>query len=245
MQNILLHIAYDGTRFEGWQAQRGRRTVAGVLTEALQTMTTRTTRLIAAGRTDTGVHAVGQCANFLTHLMLPPAAFAKRLNSLLPEDIRILASEAVAPHFHARFADHETTYRYMVENGVLYPAYRHLFFGYDYPLDGAAMQNAAELLLGEHDFSAFAQYTESETTVRTLSEVSVRREGSRFFFTFTGNGFLRRQVRVMVGALLDVGRGARTRTEIEDALQTGADHPLFFAAPPQGLTLVEVHYREH
>lgn len=244
MQNILLHMAYDGTHFEGYQAQQGRRTVAGVLGEALDTMTGRKTRLIAAGRTDSGVHATGQCANFLTHLNMPAGAFAKRLNALLPDDLAIISSEAVSPQFHARFADHWTTYRYLVENGVLYPQYRHLCFHYDFALDWAAMQQAAALFLGEHDVSAFAMYTQTDTTRRMLRDVTLEREGSRMAFTFTGNGFLRRQVRMMVGALLSVGRGEVSERQVARALARGSDHPLFFAAPPQGLTLVRVDYVE-
>lgn len=243
MQNILLRIAYDGTDFSGYQEQIGKRTVAGVLREAVEAVTLRSTRLLAAGRTDRGVHAEEQAVNFLTSLDWPEEAFFHAIQNRLPEDVLLLSAQKMEPTFHARFSPHVTTYRFTVENAaLLLPTERRTIFSYTFPLDYERMQAAVQCFEGEHDFSAFSSAAPYRNAYRKVLHAEVTKSGSRYCFRFSAESFLQYQVRRMVGASLLVGRGALTLQKMQDALLSHYDESFGFCADAQGLVLESVRY---
>lgn len=243
MKNILLRVAYDGTDFAGYQEQPGKRTVAGVLRDAVEKVTGRTTRLIAAGRTDRGVHAEEQVVNFLTSLSLSDKAFFHAIRNQLPEDILLCSAKTVPLSFHARFTPHITTYRYTVENGsLLLPTERRTVFFYTFPLAMERMQTAVKCFEGEHDFSAFSSASPHRNARRSLLYAEVTKSGSRYCFRFSAESFLQYQVRMMVGAVLLAGRGVLTQEVILSALSTHHDQPVVFSADAKGLVLESIAY---
>lgn len=243
MKNILLRVAYDGTDFAGYQEQPGKRTVAGVLRDAVETVTGRTTRLIAAGRTDRGVHAEEQVVNFLTSRELSDEAFYHAIRNQLPEDVLLCSAKTVPLSFHARFTPHITTYRYTVENGPLVlPTERRTVFSYTFPLSMEHMQAAIKCFEGDHDFSAFSSASPHRNARRRLLHAEVTKNGSRYCFRFSAESFLQYQVRMMVGAVLLVGRETLTQEAILSALSTHHDQPIAFSADAKGLVLESVAY---
>lgn len=243
MKNILLRVAYDGTDFAGYQEQPGKRTVSGVLRDAVETVTGRTTRLIAAGRTDRGVHAEEQAVNFLTSLTLSDEAFYHVLQNQLPEDVVLCSATTVPLSFHARFTPHVTTYRYTVENGPLVlPTERRTVFSYTFPLSMEPMQVAIKCFEGDHDFSAFSSSSPHRNARRRLLHAEVTKSGSRYCFRFSAESFLQYQVRMMVGAVLLAGRGVLTREAILTALSTHHAKPVVFSADAKGLVLESIAY---
>ena len=244
MQNIMLRIAYDGTAFAGYQEQENCRTVAGVLRGAVETLTGRSTRLIAAGRTDAGVHAEDQVVNFLTHLDWPADAFLYQLRCLLPDDLLLRSAQVAIPSFHARFAPHKTTYRYVVENGpYVLPTERHTVFSYTFPLNDALILEAARRLEGTHQFAAFSVPDPYRNSQRTVDAVTIERQATRLILRFTADGFLHRQVRFMTGAILLAGRGALDLCTLSAALEDPNAKPIAFCADAQGLVLEKIAYQ--
>lgn len=243
MKNILLRVAYDGTDFAGYQEQPEKRTVAGVLRDAVEKVTGRTTRLIAAGRTDRGVHAEEQVVNFLTSLSLSDKAFFHAIRNQLPEDILLCSAKTVPLSFHARFTPHITTYRYTVENGPLVlPTERRMVFAYTFPLSMELMKVAIKCFEGDHDFSAFSSASPHRNARRRLLYAEVTKSGSRYCFRFSAESFLQYQVRMMVGAVLLAGRGVLTQEVILSALSTHHDQPVAFSADAKGLVLESIAY---
>lgn len=243
MKNILLRVAYDGTDFAGYQEQPGKRSVSGVLRDAVETVTGRTTRLIAAGRTDRGVHAEEQAVNFLTSLTLSDEAFYHVLQNQLPEDVVLCSATSVPLSFHARFTPHVTTYRYTVENAPLVlPTERRTVFSYTFPLAVEPMQAAIKCFEGDHDFSAFSSASPHRNARRRLLYAEVTKSGSRYCFRFSAESFLQYQVRMMVGAVLLAGRGVLTREAILTALSVHHAKPVAFSADAKGLVLESVAY---
>ncbi|HYL10431.1 MAG TPA: tRNA pseudouridine(38-40) synthase TruA [Candidatus Acidoferrales bacterium] len=253
MHNIKLTLAYDGTDFSGWQIQPGRPTIQGALVEVLGKLTQESVTLHGAGRTDAGVHALGQVAHFRTHSELLPAEFQRACNALLPPAIRVVAAEEVGPDFHARWHAVAKTYRYRLFRGRVVPPFVHRYvLHYPYPLNGDAMRVAAPLFVGTHDFTSFAASTGSEEDDR---ERSALREiyraamiepegGEELHFEVRGKSFLRFMVRKMVGTLLDVGRGRLTTEDIPRLFDLRDRSKSGPTVPPQGLCMVSVEYSD-
>lgn len=244
LQNIVLTLAYDGTFFEGFQEQPYKRTVGGVLRKAVELVTGRTTRLIVAGRTDSGVHADAQIVNFLSVSDIPADRFYYNLKKYLPDDILVYRSEGASLRFHARFHSTWKTYCYVLSRGpLLHPKDRYRMALCSYPLNIERMKRAAGEFLGTHDFSAFSLPDPERSVVRTITECTIKEEGNHLIFTIQGDAFLRQQVRIMAGALVDVGRGKLSADEISYALEHGSRIPIAPTLPACGLTLSRIYWK--
>ena len=244
MRNIRLDICYDGTRYRGWQRLPGKDdTIQGKLETALSRILGEPIELSGSGRTDAGVHAMGQVANFHCQSNMPCPELLAQLRRYLPEDIGIWRCKDVSERFHARLNAKEKTYCYRIWNSESPCVFvRRQVAVIPEALDLEAMEAAAKLLEGEHDFSAFCGNPQfKKSTVRYIRAVTVRREGELLRIYFTGNGFLHHQVRIMVGTLLEIGRGTRSIGSVE-ALFGGKRSDAGFLAPAQGLCLMEVTY---
>ncbi|HYL65130.1 MAG TPA: tRNA pseudouridine(38-40) synthase TruA [Candidatus Methylomirabilis sp.] len=253
MRHFKLTIAYDGTDFHGWQMQSGKPTIQGEIVGVLRRLTQENVQLYGAGRTDAGVHALGQVASFRTQSGLSPAEFQRALNALLPQTIRIVAAEEVGPDFHARWSAVGKIYRYRLYRGkVVPPSIWRYVLHYPFPLDEDAMRMAASRFVGPHDFAAFAASTGSEdddrerSTVREIyaSEIARSEDGEELIYTVRGRSFLRYMVRKMVGTLLDVGRGRLVPDDILRLYESRDRSKSGPTVPPQGLCMVEVMHEE-
>ncbi len=254
MRNIRLTLAYDGTRYLGWQRQRtagqkdAERTVQGKLEALLGRVTGEAVNVIGAARTDAGVHALGQVANFHTPARLPLGELAAALDRFLPEDIAVLSLEEAGPRFHARYLARRKRYRYRIVNRPRPDVFRRKY-ALHVPelLDPAAMERAAAHLLGEHDFTSFASRLSSgKSPVRRLDAVRIRRGGGdetgSLDLDFEGDGFLHNMARILAGTLVEVGAGRLdpdALPAILEARQRARAGPM---APAHGLFLVEVGY---
>ena len=244
MRNIRLDLCYDGTRYKGWQRLPGAdATIQGKLETALSRILGEPIEVSGSGRTDAGVHAKGQVANFHCESTLPTEEILLSLRRYLPEDIGIYSCRDVSSRFHARLNAREKTYCYRIWVSREPCVFQRRFVTVmEEPLDTAAMMQAAELLLGEHDFSAFCGNAKmKKSTVRLLRSIQIQREGPELRLYFTGNGFLHNMVRILVGTLVEVGRGQRDPESVS-ALFGGKRSEAGFLAPPQGLCLEEVFY---
>ncbi len=237
---IRLTIEYDGTNFCGWQTQPSLRTVQSELEAAVYKLTGEESRVTASGRTDAGVHAIGQVAHFDTDKDLGQK-FVSGLNYYLPEDIRIRRAEVAENDFHARFSAKQKTYVYlMYESPTDSPLLRYRATRTD-KMDADAMNDACSAFLGEKDFAAFRSTgSDTATTVRTVSEASVKRRGEFIVFSVTADGFLYNMVRKMAAALIEVGYKKMSKEEVCSLLNAGAVFTR--VAPPQGLYLLKVEY---
>jgi tRNA pseudouridine38-40 synthase len=245
IRNIRLLLEYDGTCYHGWQRQAEAASIQAVLEEAVARLTRERVAIIGSGRTDAGVHARGQVANFRTNSAIPLQAFHKGLNSLLPKDIAVLSATEAEPSFHARKSARAKTYEYRILNRPnRSPLSHHYSWWIAAPLDLAAMAGAAAALMGEHDFTAFrASGSDNLNPVRRVLAATWRDEpGGWLSFTITATGFLRGMVRSLVGTLVEVGRGKAPATVLTELLESGARHLAGPTAPPQGLYLLEVFY---
>ena len=244
MRNIRLDLCYDGTRYNGWQRQTSHdNTIQGKLETALSRILGEPIEISASGRTDTGVHARGQVANFHTDAAMSCTELLAELRKYLPEDIGIYSCREVSPRFHARLNALEKTYQYRLWNSDQPCVFDRRFVAVmEEELDVERMQEAAQLLLGTHDFSAFcANKKMKKSTVRTIKSFTVQRVGEEIRFTVTGNGFLHNMVRILVGTLVEVGRGEREMDSIPE-LFGGRREDAGFLAPGKGLCLMEVRY---
>ena len=244
MRNLRLDICYDGTRYKGWQRLPGvENTIQGKLEQTLSRILEETVEVTGSGRTDAGTHAVGQVANCHCQSSMPCDEILEQLRRYLPEDIGIYSVKNASPRFHARLNAKTKTYRYRIWNSNEPCVFDRRYVCVDSrDLDLGAMQHAASFFLGEHDFSAFcANKNMKKSTIRYIQDFSVDKLGQEIVFTVTGNGFLHNMVRIMVGTLLEVGRGERTAESI----------PELFGAPrsragvlmdSRGLCLMEVTY---
>ena len=242
MRNIKLTIEYDGTDYLGWQLQAEGRTIQGEIEEAILKLTNDKSRIHGSGRTDAGVHALGQVANFSTESNLPCETIRSGLNNYLPRDIRILNAGDVPESFHARKDAREKVYEYTVLNRkVSSPLRRRYAYFYNYPLDMNAMKKAAAQLIGEHDFSGFAASNlDVESTVRRITRLDIKRINDEIVFSVAANGFLRYMVRYIAGTLLEVGRGKLSPDDIPEMLR--GDKKAGPVSPPHGLRLTAVCY---
>ena len=244
MRNIKLTIEYDGTGYQGWQVQPEVRTIQGTIEGKLAQITGEQVRLIASSRTDTGVHALGQVANFKTHTLLDARSFLKALNSLLPDNIRVKDVEEVDEAFHARFSAKGKIYEYRILNGR-FPTTFHRHFSWFVPgrLDLARMREAAMKLAGRHDCSSFCSGGSMHTTaIRDIYEVNVERRRGFVVIRIEANAFLRHMVRNIVGTLVEVGRGKVTPCQFGGILEARDRRRAGIAAPAHGLFLVRVKY---
>lgn len=244
MRNIRLDICYDGTRYNGWQRQTSHdNTIQGKLETALSRILGESIELSASGRTDTGVHARGQVANFHCESAMDCDVLLSELRKYLPEDIGIYSCREVSPRFHARLNALEKTYQYRLWNSEAPCVFDRRFVTVmTDALDVEAMEAAAQLFLGTHDFSAFcANKKMKKSTVRTIKSFSVERVGHEIRFAVTGNGFLHNMVRILVGTLIEVGRGEREAESIPELFGAKREQAGFLA-PGKGLCLMEVRY---
>ena len=244
MRNIRLDICYDGTRYRGWQRLSGKDdTIQGKLETTLSRLLEAEIEISGSGRTDAGVHAMGQVANFHTESTKSCEEIMAGLRRYLPEDIGIYSCKEVSPRFHARLNASEKTYRYRIWNSDAPCVFERRFVAVmPEKLDVEAMRAAAALLLGEHDFSAFCGNPKfKKSTVRRISAIDIQPQGHELVIDFTGNGFLHNMVRILTGTLIEVGRGER-QTDSVPVLFGGKRAEAGFLAPAQGLCLMEVFY---
>ena len=241
-KNIRLDIEYDGTNFSGWQRQPCVRTVEGEIAAVLSELTGAEPELIVAGRTDSGVHALGQVANFSTVSDMPPREMRNALNSLLDEDVRIIAAEEVPLDFNARYDARRRVYRYEITPRPT-SVWRRFRWYVKWSLDASAMRSAAERLVGEHDFSAFTYKDETRSPFVEVTEIRIDEiEPAGVALTFVANRFLRKMVRMLVGTLVEVGRLKMQPEEVCDTLESCDRTRSGPCAPPHGLFLVRVEY---
>lgn len=246
MRRIKLTVAYDGTDYCGWQIQPNGITVEEVLNRALSRLTGEEIRVIGASRTDAGVHARGNVAVFDTASTVPPERFAYAVNPLLPEDIVVVGAEEVPQDWHPRYQNSVKTYEYHILNREMPdPLRRRESWHVSFPLDLDSMREAAAYLRGEHDFRSFCSiHTGVKTTVRTIYTLDIDRSGNLITIRISGNGFLYNMVRIIVGTLVEVGRGFRTPENMRDILNAEEREKAGATAPPQGLVLVSIAYPE-
>jgi tRNA pseudouridine38-40 synthase len=241
-----LTIAYDGTNYEGWRSQRADRGVQHVIEQAWLQVFHADPELIGSSRTDSGVHALGLVAHaVLSHKNIPVQKIPEIMNTELPPDIRIIAAKKVADSFHARFDAISKEYRYQVWNHpVMNPLLRLHAWHVPKLLDLRAMQSAAQLFEGTHDFRAFTAKRNGilADTQRTLTRCDIKRSGAQLSFRIEGNGFLYKMCRAIVGSLIRVGTGACSEQEIHDAFATENPRQSRMIAPAQGLSLGKVRY---
>ena len=244
MRNLRLDICYDGSRYRGWQRLPGKEdTIQGKLETTLSRILNEPIEISGSGRTDAGVHALGQVANFHCESAMPAQEILSQLRRYLPEDIGIYSCKDCSPRFHARLNALEKTYRYRIWNSEAPCVFERRFVAVmQEALDVSAMAQAAHLFEGEHDFSAFCGNPKfKKSTVRYIRAFCVSRQGDEIVLDVTGNGFIHNQVRIMVGTLIEVGTGTRSADSIS-ALFGGKRSDAGFLAPAQGLCLMEVQY---
>jgi len=245
MQNYKLTIEYDGTDYHGWQIQAGDVTIQATIQKALSVMTKEPIILHGSGRTDAGVHALGQTASFKTSAKIPAPAYISGLNSLLPDDIVIRSCEPVDETFHARFSARRKTYRYHILNRPLPTAIgRRFSWHIRKQLDIDAMGRAAALICGQHDFKSFEGTGSPRAhTVRTVLHADFyEKNNGVWVFEITADGFLRYMVRNLVGTLVDVGLSKISVDDFRRILEAKNRDAAGATAPPHGLFLVEVRY---
>ena len=244
MRRIRTVIAYDGTDYVGWQTQNNGVAVQEVVEKAILEVTGQSVSLQGSGRTDSGVHARAQVAHFDTGVRMAADKFAIALNTHLPADIRVLCSEEVSPDFHARFSAKEKQYRYFVQTGPHADVFARKYSLHAYmPLDVDRMNQAAALVVGTHDFSAFMSTgREVESAVRTVSLSRWEKQGKFLVYTVQGNGFLYNMVRILVGTMVGMGSGRIPADSMEKALSSLSRKDAGPTAPPHGLVLWRVKY---
>ena len=243
---VALGVEYDGAPYCGWQSQSNGRGVQDALEASIHAVSGHAIRTHAAGRTDTGVHALAQTVHFDTEVSRPTSAWVRGVNAFLPASIRVQWAKIVDDEFHARFSAQQRRYQYLLVNTPVAPAINATKAGwYHSPLDITAMQSAIAYLLGEHDFSAFrASECQAKSPIKNLQIATVKQYGEQFIFEFAANAFLHHQVRNMVGALIYVGNGKHPPTLIQDLLaqKNRTLSPPTFS--PNGLYLAGVVYDE-
>lgn len=237
-------LAYDGTDYAGWQEQAAEQTIQGCFEEVLGALNGSRVVAHAAGRTDAGVHAEGQVVSIEVRRDWEPSSLLRALNGNLPRDIRVLEVEPASDDFHARYHARGKTYRYrIITSRIMNPFQIRYAWHYPFRLDEARLHEELGHLLGTHDFKAFTVSScEVRTTVRTLTGVSVDRDGDRLEIGFSGSGFLRYQVRTMVGALVEMARGRLSINSMPELIARRDRTLAGAAAPARGLTLMKVEY---
>ena len=245
--NIRITLEYDGSRYDGWQKQGNTdNTIQGKLENVLFRMAGEEIEVHGSGRTDAGVHARGQVANFHINAEICPDGESAReyLNRYLPDDIRVLSAKIVPERFHSRLSATSKTYGYYVETGDKKNVFeRKYVYGGGKKLDVKAMRQAAEFLIGEHDFKSFcANRRMKKSTVRRIDEIRIVEHGTKLEFLYTGNGFLYNMVRILTGTLLEVGSGTRRPEKMKEIIAAKNRDMAGRTAPPEGLFLLHVGY---
>lgn len=246
MKRVRLTVAYDGTNYHGWQVQDNGRTIESELNRCLSELLGERIRVIGASRTDAGVHALCNVAVFDTESRMPAEKVSYALNQRLPEDIRVRKSEEVEADWHPRRCESRKTYEYRIYRGEFPMPVKRLYSYFTYhDLDVESMRRGAAFLEGEHDFRSFCQTgSQAESTVRTVYSVEVEEQGEELVIRVCGNGFLYNMVRIIVGTLLEVGRGRRRPEDLAAVLQAADRSAAGPTAPAHGLTLVKYEFSE-
>lgn len=245
MRNIRLLLQYEGTRYQGWQRQTSsENTIQGKLERLLTRMCGEPIEIQASGRTDAGVHAVGQVANFHTSSEMSVQEMLGYMNQYLPEDIAVISVSEAAPRFHSRLNATGKCYCYRVINSEIPDVFwRRYALEVPEALDVEAMRLAAGHLLGEHDFKAFTSAKKGKkSTVRRIDKIAIEQEEDLLTFTFEGNGFLHHMVRILMGTLLEVGMGKRTSESMTELLEAKSREQAGYLVPAKGLMLMKVYY---
>lgn len=244
MRNIKLTIEYDGKEYNGWQKQPNKLNIQGEIEKAIESITKEKVELTASGRTDAGVHAIGQVANFKTNSKLPIEKMAIAINSQIKNSIRIIKEEEVDDSFHSRYNCKRKTYQYIINNSLYGSAiYRCLEYHMPIALNIDKMKKAIKYFEGEHDFKAFkSSGTSSKSSVRTIYQAQIKTQNNRIIIELTGNGFLYNMVRIIAGTIVDVGLGKIQPEQIPEIIKQKDRTKAGKTLPPQGLYLVKVEY---
>ncbi len=246
MKKIKITIAYDGTKYNGWQLQRSTdNTIQGKISAVLSRMSGHTVEVQGSGRTDAGVHALGQAASFEIEDVFSADDILKYLNQYLPEDIAVLSAEDAPQDFHARFSAESKTYRYRIHTSPIPNVFerKYVYTYLDKPLNVSKMRQAAALLTGTHDYKAFCGNPKfKKSSIRTIMDIRIEETGSGITIDYTGDGFLQNMVRILTGTLIEVGNGSLSPTLIPEIIESKDRQRAGFTAPPQGLSLVRVEY---
>jgi len=244
MRNIKLIIEYDGTNYYGWQKQLHQKTIQETIENSIERITGEKVNIYGSGRTDRGVHATGQVANFFTESRIPSEKFKYAINSVLPKDIIISHSEEVDSTFHSRYSAKGKEYKYLIYNRETpSPILRNYAYYVPYELNFELMQEAAKDFIGTHDFAAFMSSGSSvKDTVRTIYDINLTRNNELIQLRVRGNGFLYNMVRIIVGTLVDIGIGKINSSCIPEILSSRDRQRAGHTAPPQGLYLEKVYY---
>lgn len=247
LHNYKLWLQYDGTDYSGWQIQSRHSTIQGTVTAAIERVSGERIQLVGSGRTDAGVHARGQVANFHCRLNLDPQAWLRALNTILPADIRVLRVSRAPLAFHAQHSAILKSYRYHVFTGRILPPWESRYrLHWPRPLNLDEMQRAAACLLGNHDMRSFAASgTTVKSFVRHVSLSAFKARGPRLIYTIEADGFLQHMVRSIVGTLLEVGSGRFSAADFRRILKARDRRQAGKTAPPHGLFLEKVHYGCH
>lgn len=243
--NYKMVLQYEGTRYDGWQRQgNSADTIQGKLEAVLERLAGEPVEVHGSGRTDAGVHAMGQTAHFFLSEAREPETVRAYLNRYLPEDINVLSLETAPERFHSRLNAVRKVYGYQIETGPKRDVFvRRMQYGLGQELDVEAMRTAARILTGTHDFKSFCgNKNMKKSTVRSLTSVTIRQEGSMVVLAYVGNGFLQHMVRIMTGTLIEVGLGRREPEAVREILAARERQAAGFTAPPEGLTLSGVLY---
>jgi len=243
MKNIKMTLAYDGTRYLGWQKQKNTgNTIQETIERTFFELTGESVEIIASGRTDAGVHAYGQVINFMTESALSPEELKTRLNTSLPSDIAVLSAERADERFHARYNAKTKTYVYRI-NSAKDPFTRKYAYFSSGALDLHLMREAAAILEGAHDFLGFSSLKRPDkSTVRTMLSVEITGNGFLLEIRYTADGFLFNMARIITGTLIEIGRGERPAQSINDVFNAKDRRFAGFTAPPHGLALLKVGY---
>ncbi|MDR2023436.1 MAG: tRNA pseudouridine(38-40) synthase TruA [Hungatella sp.] len=244
-KNYRMILEYDGSRYDGWQKQGNtEQTIQGKIEHVLERMMGQAVEVHGSGRTDAGVHALAQVANFHGDTRMKEEEIMEYLNQYLPEDIRVKTVERAAERFHSRLNAQEKTYLYRIEMGEKKQVFeRKYIYGLFKELDIEAMERAASFLTGEHDFKSFcANRKMKKSSVRVLKQIDFDQQGSRLLIRYTGNGFLYNMARILTGTLIEVGLGQRKAEEMKEILNAKDRNGAGFTAPPEGLFLEQVRY---
>lgn len=244
MRTYKLTIAYDGTRYQGWQRQPDTElTIQGTLERAISTLKGYPVEVNGSGRTDSGVHAKAQTASIRLPGKVEEDAFLKELNRMLPEDIRVTGMELVKNRFQARYSATGKQYVYTIDTREKADVFtrKYCFHCPEY-LDIEAMRAASEYLIGKHDFAAFTDRNEDQSTIRKIYDIRIEKQGNKVKILYEGNGFMYHMVRILTGTLLEVGTGKRTIEETKVLLDSGERSQAGFLVPACGLMLKEVYY---
>jgi tRNA pseudouridine38-40 synthase len=246
MKNYRIIVEYDGSRYDGWQKQGNTdHTIQGKIEHVLERMTGESIEVHGSGRTDAGVHALNQVANFHIDLNKKEQEIMEYLNHYLPEDIRVKTLDQVPERFHSRLNAEDKTYLYRIEMGEKRQVFeRKYIYGLHNNLDVKAMERAAAFLCGEHDFKSFCSNRKmKKSTVRDLKKIEFEKEDTRLFVRFTGNGFLYNMVRILMGTLIEVGLKERSPEDMTGILKAMDRQAAGYTVPPEGLFLESVRYK--